>query len=61
MVAKGYDAHVCLEVFGYDGFSKFNKALRDLGGVNLNENVDAKITYLKAVRPVIRGRTLVIP
>ncbi|WP_201634692.1 hypothetical protein [Psychrobacter immobilis] len=51
----------CLEVFGHDGFSKFNKALRDLGGVTSNENVDAKITYLKAVRPVIRGRTLVIP
>lgn len=51
----------CLEVFGYDGFSSFNKALRELGGVASNQNVDAKITYEKAVRPVIRGKTLVVP
>lgn len=51
----------CLEVFGHDGFSSFNKALRELGGVTSNKDVDAKIIYLKAVRPIIRGRTLVLP
>lgn len=51
----------CLEVFGPNGFSNFNRVLRELGGVTSNKDVDTKITYLKAIRPVIRGRTLVIP
>ena len=51
----------CLEVFGMKGFSKFNAARRELGGVAKNEQVDAEITYLRAVRPVIRGRELIIP
>lgn len=51
----------CLEVFGHNGFSRFNATLRELGGVAKNEQVDAEITYLRAIRPVIRGMELVIP
>jgi RHS repeat-associated protein len=44
----------CVEIYGQDGFSRFNKAMLDLSGEKNLKDVKAKARYERARRPTLK-------